>query len=167
MKPERAQIWIQGLMAGLIGYAAVALFFAVVNLFAGRSPFHTPALLGSVLFYGLRDPAQLVIEPGPVLAYNGLHLVVFLMIGLVAAFLVFEAELHHYLWYIVFFLFLAGFLLSIAVVGALGAELARLLPWWSVLLGNLAWASAMAAYLWGTHRNLIRSLEAEQRSGND
>ena len=158
MRPDRTDVWLQGLVAGLAGYAAVALFFVVVNVAGGRSPFYTPALLGSALFYGLRDPAQLVVAPGPVLAYNGLHILVFVVVGVLAAWLVFEVELHPYLWYVVFFLFLAGFLLSLAAVGVLGAEIARLLPWWSVLGANLAWSAALGGCLWRAHRALLRRL---------
>lgn len=167
MRPEREEVLLQGVIAGLVGYAAVALFFIVVNLIEGRSPFFTPALLGSALFYGLRDPADLIVQPGPVLAYNGVHLVIFLIVGMAAAWLVFEAELHHYLWYIVFFLFLAGFILSLAVVGVLGAVIGRLIPWWSVLGANLTWALAIGGYLWLTHRGLVRDLQREQRSGTE
>ena len=85
MKPERAQWLTQGLIGGLIGYAAVAVFFVLVNLIGGRSPFHTAAALGSTLFYGLQDAANLVIEPGPVIAYNGLHLILSILAATVAA----------------------------------------------------------------------------------
>jgi hypothetical protein len=95
MKPDRAQVLTQGLVAGLVGYAAVVLFFIVANLVAGRSPFHTAAALGSALFHGLSDPARLVIEPGPVLAMNGLHLVLSLAVGTVVAWLLSETERHH------------------------------------------------------------------------
>lgn len=75
---------LDGMAAGLIGYAAVVVFFLIADPIAGRPLFHTPALLGSALFYGLADPAGLKISAGPVFAYNGIHFLVFLLLGFVA-----------------------------------------------------------------------------------
>ena len=50
----------EGLILGLIGAAAVAAWFLLVDLIAGR-PFFTPAVLGSFVFFGLRDPAAVSI----------------------------------------------------------------------------------------------------------
>ncbi|MGD2135522.1 MAG: hypothetical protein PVF27_05145, partial [Gemmatimonadales bacterium] len=61
MRAETKQVLTGGLFAGLIGYGTVVLLFALINVLAGRSPFHTPAMFGAVLFYGLDDPAQLQI----------------------------------------------------------------------------------------------------------
>lgn len=163
MKAERAQMMVQGLVAGLIGYATVALLFLLVDLISGRSPFYTAAVLGSSLFYGLEDAAQVAIQPGPIIAYNGLHLVLFLVIGQIAAWLVFEVEHHHNLAYFVFFLFVAGFIYGMVFVGVLGAEIAHIMPWWGVVLANLAWIVAMGAYLTVSHRSLMRELREEQR----
>lgn len=164
MKPDRAQVLTQGLVAGLVSYAAVVLFFIVANLVAGRSPFHTAAALGSALFYGLSDPARLVIEPGPVLAMNGLHLVLSLAVGTVAAWLLFETERHHFIWYFVLFIFLAGFVYSLLAIGILGAEIAHVIPWWSVLAGNVVWMLSLGSYLWLQHRGLVAALKREQES---
>jgi hypothetical protein len=92
MKPERIQVYAQGLVAGLIGYAMVAIVMAIANVILGRSPFHTAALLGSTMFYGLDDPSRLTIWAGPVLAYNGFHLLIFLGLGVVAAWFAHFAE---------------------------------------------------------------------------
>ncbi len=54
-----------GLFAGLLGYAIVVVYFAAANLVAGRSLFHTAALLGSAMFFGLKDPATLTISAAP------------------------------------------------------------------------------------------------------
>ncbi|NIR45652.1 MAG: hypothetical protein GWN99_14730 [Gemmatimonadetes bacterium] len=164
MKPERAQVFAQGLVAGLIAYAAVAVFFLLVNVVAGRSPFHTAAALGEALFYGLEDPTRITIEPGPVLAYNGLHLIVSLLAGTIAAWLFFETERHHWLWYFVFFVFIAGFVFSLVFVGAVSVEIAGLVPWWSVAVANVVWVVGLVSYLWYQHRGLVRELMEEQES---
>jgi hypothetical protein len=53
----------EGLAAGFLGAAAVAIWFLLYDTAAGV-PLRTPALLGSALFHGLRDPSALVIA-GP------------------------------------------------------------------------------------------------------
>lgn len=164
MKPERAQILTHGLIAGFISYAAVVIFFALVNLIAGRSPFHTAAALGSTLFYGLTETAQLAIEPGPVLAYNGVHLVLSLLAGTIGAWLLFEIEQHHFMWYFVLFVFLAGFLYSLLAIGIVGAEIAHLVPWWSIVTANLLWVISLGTYLVYQHRGLLGALAREQET---
>ena len=90
---ERTKLTLSGgLVAGLLGYGAVIVVVSLLNLMTGRSPFHTAALFGSALFYGLDDPAALQISPGPVLAYNMVHVLAFLLLGLFASWLVSLAE---------------------------------------------------------------------------
>ena len=51
------QVLHEGFIAGLIGAAAVALWFLVVDVIAGR-PFFTPAMLGSAVFWGCTTPPR-------------------------------------------------------------------------------------------------------------
>jgi hypothetical protein len=162
MRPERAEVLVHGLVAGFIGYAAVVIFFALVNVIGGHSPFHTAARLGTALFYEPADPLAARPEPGPVLAYNGVHLVASLLAGTGSAFLLVETERYHFLWYFVFFLFLAGFVYVLLFVGILGAEITRVIPWWFALMGTLVWVAAMGGYLWTQHRSLLARLSEEQ-----
>jgi len=164
MKPERAQVLAQGLIAGVVGYAAVAVFFLLGNVVAGRSPFFTAAALGSALFYGVGDLSRLAIEPGPILAFNGVHLLLSLIAGTITAWLVYETEKHHYLWYFVFFFFLAAFIFSTVVLGIIGTEIAHVMPWWTVLAANAIWMGSLGCYLWFQHRGLYRALDEEQES---
>ena len=164
MKPEREEVLVQGLIAGVVGYAAVALFFLLLNVIVGRSPFYTAAALGSTLFYGMGDLTQLAIEPGPVLAFNGVHLFLSLLAGTIAAWLLYETERHHFIWYFVLFVFLAAFVYSLLVVGIVGAEIAHVISWWAVLAANVIWMLALGSYLWFQHRGLMRSLGKEQES---
>ena len=81
---------------------------AILNLAGGEGVFHTAALMGSALFFGAGPAGEIVPGPGPVIAYNGVHMVVSLLIGLGAGWLVFQAEKNRPLWYIVFFIFLSS-----------------------------------------------------------
>ena len=93
MKPDSARVWFEGLVTGFLGYFTIVLFYGLLNLLIGQSFFHTAALLGRGLVEagpdgGIPDPA------GAILAINGLHLLAFLAIGLVAAWLVMQMERH-------------------------------------------------------------------------
>src|SRR3989442_4230488 len=81
---QLTRILREGFMAGLIGAAAVALWFLVVDVIAGR-PFFTPAMLGSAVFWGVHDPAQVVIAFSRVLPYTMIHVCAFIIVGTVAA----------------------------------------------------------------------------------
>jgi len=156
MKPERTQVFSQGMVAGLVGYAVVALTFAIANVLMGRSPFHTAALLGGAAFYGLTDPARLVIGPGPVFAYNGFHLVVFLALGVATSWLAYFSERGPHFWYIgaVLMLFVAFHLFGAFLFLTEGVR-AAISPWMLILAGFLAMA-AMSAYLVWVHPALRR-----------
>ena len=58
-----------GLVAGLIGAGGVAIWFLVIDAISGR-PFFTPSVLGSAMFFGLRDPAVATVEMQAVAAYT-------------------------------------------------------------------------------------------------
>ncbi len=155
-------IWlVEGLVTGLIGYVTVAGLFALLNLVAGEGVFYTPALLGSALFFGAGGGGDVVAGPAPVIAYNGVHILVSLGIGLGAAWLVFQAEKNRPLWYAVFFVFLAGFIYSVALMGVFAAEVFRLLSWQRILLANLAAGLTAGGYLWWRHAQLLAELRRE------
>lgn len=156
---KREGIWIvEGLVTGLIGYLTVVLLFAAINLLGGEGIFHTAALLGSALFFGLREASQLTGDPAPIIAYNGVHILVSLLIGLGAAWLVFQAEKNRPLWYAVFFIFLAGFIYSVAVMGVFAAEVVHLLSWPVIVAANVAAGVTAGGYLWRRHRSLLAGL---------
>ncbi len=158
MRHDRARMAQDSIAAGFSGYLAVILFFGVWNIAWGRSPFYTAALLGEGLLAGLRDPTAVVLDPAMILAFNGLHLMAFLVFGVFAAWLVYEVELHPDFWYLAFFLFLGATVLSYTLVLALTVVAGSLLSPWLVVASSLAGAAAMAGYLTGTHRPLLRGI---------
>lgn len=163
MKRQVGELAVRGLVAGLIAYLTVAIFLAVVNLVAGRSPFYTAAAMGSALFYGAVGRGEVLVEPGPIIAYNGVHLVSLIVIGWLWAFLLTEIEKHHGLWYFIFFVMLAGFLYSLLLVGIVGAEIIGAVSWWAVVVSNFLWATTMGWYLLATHSRLLGELQRESR----
>lgn len=156
LQPRR--IIMEGFIAGLIGAAAVALWFLVVDTVSGR-PFFTPAMLGSAVFQGLRDPALVEIAFPTVVMYTMLHVVAFLLVGIAAAILVAEAEeFPTLLWpLLVFFVvFEFGFYI---IVATLLTPLLSALAWTNVAIGNLIAASGMGYYLWRVHPKLRAELD--------
>jgi hypothetical protein len=153
-----------GVIVGLLAYAAVALFYSAFDVLAARGTLHTVDMLGKAVFRGLRDPAVLMfptqLDPAAIFWYNGLHLVLSLAIGLIVTGLVAEAERHPARAPLIFLLIVAGGVLTVLAVGSLTREMRPVLPWWSIVVAN-ALASAVAAiYLLGRRPELWRTFTA-------
>ena len=156
---SRGAVLLPGLYAGLIGYAVVVVFFAAVNVLAGRSPFHTAALFGAVVFYGLEDPAALAVTAGPVLAYNMLHMLAFLVLGVGGSWLVSMAERHPASRYLA--LFVLVFVFAHVVAGlVLFAQPLPTVGWWHLAAATLLAAVTMVWYLAARHPVLVRELRS-------
>jgi hypothetical protein len=155
---DRIRILWQGLVAGLIGYAVVAIVFSLTDAFAGRSAVYTAALLGGAYFYGARTLAEVVVAPGPVLAYNGAHLVVFLALGLFVALLTELAERGPQLWYVgMLSYFLVAFHLY-ALAFSLPDLLRDVMLGWGTLACGIAASLAMGLYMVWSHPRLREEL---------
>jgi hypothetical protein len=147
----------EGFVAGLIGAAAVALWFLFVDAINGR-PFFTPAMLGSALFWGLRDPALVQVAFATVVGYTMVHVLAFVVVGVIAAALAYEVELFPSTLFIVvvfFAIFEFGFYIVVAV---LAQPLLGALAWWNVAIGNAIAALGMGYYLWRMHPKLKEQL---------
>lgn len=151
-----------GVVVGGIGYAAVALFYSAFDFLAARGSFFTVDLLGKAVFRGLRDPAVLMFPSQPdvtaIVAYNALHFVLSLAIGLAVAGLVTYGERHPERARPVVGVLLAGLLVTIVVVGVLTAPMRELLPWWSIIAANVAATIVAGAYLVRRHPGIARRL---------
>jgi len=158
MRKETGVILEGGLFAGLIGYFTIVLFFAVFNLVGGHSPFETAALLGSALFFGLRDPSQLQVTPAAVLTFNMIHALVMLAVGFLTSWLVAKSEKYpvsHYavlvaLVFVGFHLFAAVYFFASPIMGSRA--------WLPIALASIAAAIAMGGYLLWLHPTLRRQL---------
>src|SRR5262245_44253217 len=62
----------EGMVGGLIGAAAVAVWFLLYDLAAGV-PLRTPALLGAAVFHGVRDAGAVTVSLPLVLQYTAVH----------------------------------------------------------------------------------------------
>ena len=152
-----ARIIREGFVAGLVGAAAVALWFFLVDLIGGN-PFYTPSMLGSAVFWGLRDPALVEINFPTVIAYTMLHVLLFAFVGMIASALAcvvhkFPSTL--FLAIVFFAIFEVGFYI---VVATMAAPLLGHLAWSSVAVGNLIAAVGMGYYLWTVHPEIRQDL---------
>lgn len=158
MRKQTGDVLIGGLYTGLIGYFTIVIFFFVLNLAAGRSPFHTAALLGSALFFDLRQPADLVVTAPPVLAFNMVHALVLLAAGMVMSWLVTLGERYPVSqWAILVALIFVGFHLFAAIQLFAGPIMGEL-GWLQIAVASVAAAAAMGWFLLERHPALRREL---------
>jgi hypothetical protein len=136
-----------GLLTGLLGYATLVLFFAVASMAAGHSPFHVAALLASALFRLPMGPGA-AIDPGPVIAYNGLHLIVLILAGMLLAGLARVAARALQGWYVALMAVVFALAHIVALPIWFGDRLSAELPIWLVVTGTALATVVMCAYLW-------------------
>src|SRR5438552_5565265 len=157
MASERRSVLREGIVAGLIGAAVVAVWFFVYDLARGR-PFHTPSLLGAFVFYGPGTPAPAEPALGAILGYTVLHGLAFIAFGVIAASLMAVSEREPALFVAFIILFACFEAFFFAMVQVFGLSKTGELTWWSVLIGNLLASVAMLWYFFRLHRALPRTL---------
>jgi hypothetical protein len=147
----------QGIIAGIIGAASVALWFLVVDVAFGR-PLQTPASLGRAFFrvFGA--------EGGPALPYIAgytiFHCLAFILAGLVVSAIVNLAETEPSVLagaLILFIVFEVGFHGVLAMFPSF--PVLGVVAWQNVAIGNLIAAVAMGSYMWRTHPALKEELQ--------
>jgi hypothetical protein len=150
---------IRGLVTGVVGGTALAIWMFVVDILAG-APFGTPAGLGSVLLLGADSPEQVRTTPGIVAAYTAVHFAAFTVIGFGFVALAEQLERRAAFW----LLAVMGFIVLEAVaLPTLGLATEWVLggrAWWAVGVGNLVAVAAMGAWVARTHPALRRELAA-------
>jgi hypothetical protein len=147
----------EGVVAGLIGAAVVAVWFFVFDLLRGR-PFVTPTLLGSMVFFGVSTPIGLEPAPGPIIGYTILHGLAFVAFGIVAATMMAMSEREPALFIAFVILFACFEVFFFGLLSVLGQAVQAELVWWAVLIGNLLASVAMLWYFFRAHRALPRTL---------
>jgi hypothetical protein len=158
MTTGQRRVWREGVTAGLLGAAGVALWFLVVDMAAGQ-PLHTPALLGramlSVLGHGISNP-----DLFNAAAYTVFHVLAFVGVGIIASQLVEVSRrippmaAGPALFFAVFevgFYFLAMMISKPEILGALA--------WYQIGAANLVAAVLMGTYLWRKHPELGPALQ--------
>jgi len=153
---EMSTLYQEGMLAGVLAAAAVALWFLIVDVLQGR-PLYTPTVLGTALFRhgaGLAATEPLTVSAEMVLMFTWVHGLLFAAVGGVAARLLGVVEQHPNVGFGILLLFVvlqAGF----TVVAVLVAQpVLQALAWPAILVANLLAAATMGLYLWWRHPNL-------------
>ncbi len=154
-----------GILAGLVGAAVIALWFLVIDTIDGR-PLFTPATLGRGML-GVLAPGREDLSVGTLVsAYTVFHVAAFVVVGLLAAFVADVAEREPSI--------LFGFLLLFAVVEVGIYVLVAILDvasplgshaWLPIMVGNLIAVLTMGAVFWrrrpALREQFRRSLDLE------
>lgn len=151
--PDTASLYGEGIVAGVIGAATVAVWFLILDTINGR-PLYTPTVLGTALFRrgaGLESPETLAVSLEMVLMFTWVHGLAFAAIGGVASRLLGLAERNPSLGFgvlLLFVVFEAGF----TVTAMLFAQpVLRALTWPAILVANLLAAAAMGLWFRWRH----------------
>jgi hypothetical protein len=140
----------EGVVAGLIGAAIVAVWFLAVDTIQGE-PLRTPNMLGNALLKVWTGPPAIVL-------YTVVHGLAFVLFGIVASVLIAGAEREPMFVFALVILFTAFevFFFGALVIGAKWVldELSA----WTIFVGNLLAAASMLAYFYKGHRMLARRM---------
>jgi hypothetical protein len=133
----------------LLGAAAIAVWFFIVDLIVGH-PLYTPQMLGGGLLnlFG-RDPADSAMLQ--ISIYTIFHFFVFILVGVLLTVIIHAGERTPGVF--------AGFLVMIVVLelgfygfaGLMENTAMGELAWWQVMVANVIAASLMLWYMWRRH----------------
>jgi hypothetical protein len=153
--PDVTRLYQEGLIAGLVGAATVAIWFLIIDVIQGR-PLYTPTVLGAALFgrgAGLPAPGAGP-DLGMVLMFTWVHGLAFVVVGGIVARLLAVAERRPSAGFgilMLFVLFEFGF---IAVAMLFAQPVLRALAWPAIVVANLLAAATMGGYFRLRHPNL-------------
>src|SRR5262245_44400689 len=142
---DAQSLYQEGIIAGILAAAAVAIWFLIVDTVAGR-PFYTPAVLAAALFGRGAGLEHVTVSPGPVAMFTWVHGLVFATLGGIAARLLAVAERNPGLAFgiVLFFVILQfGFTTAIAFIAP---AVFSVLGWASIFVANLLAAATMVIY---------------------
>src|SRR5918994_3502702 len=151
-----SNVYEEGIVAGLIGAATIAVWFLILDAIQGR-PLYTPTVLGTALFRGgagLTSPESLAVSYDIALWFTWVHGLVFVVLGGAAAWLIRLAERDPNYGFGILLFFVVFEFGFIGVSLMFAQEVLRALAWPAILIGNMLAAATMAWYFWHRHRKL-------------
>jgi hypothetical protein len=149
----------EGVIAGIIGATAIAVWFAIIDIVSGM-PFHTPSILGAGLVSVLGKPPMM---PDTVMfhtiLYTIFHYAAFMLVGIIIVSIVHQSHRTPAV--------LAGFLIAFVAfeLGAIGLTTlfteSRLggMAWYQIFIANLLAAGLMFWFIWRRHPLLRGDLD--------
>ena len=146
---ERAMICLDGVIAGLIGAAIVAIWFLFMDTVT-RLPLYTPTVLGEGLLFkehNLASNSGELVSLKLTLMYSGVHGLVFMLLGLIAACLLLLSKRKLHFGIVLTALFAVLELGFVGTAFFVAKPILDELAWPIVLTGNFLAAAGMACYL--------------------
>ena len=143
-------VYLDGAVAGLIGAVVIAIWFLFMDAVT-RLPLYTPTVLGEGLFLRGQSLASHPVEQVSLkltLMYSGVHALVFVVLGVIAAYLLLVPKRKHHFGIALLALFAVLELGFIGTAFILAKPVLDELAWPIVLTGNFLAAAGMACYLW-------------------
>jgi hypothetical protein len=138
-----------GIIAGVIGASAVALWFLIIDTISGR-PLHTPSLLGAMVLRlfdpGISGPVS--VDVAHIAFYTVLHYAVFIALGIGVFAIIRLAGRSPGVLALALMLFLAVEVAFTGFVTALQYSGLGSLAWTHIAVGNLIAAVSMGWYVW-------------------
>ena len=150
---DSTRVYQDGIVAGILGALAVALWFLIFDTARGR-PLYTPSVLGTALFGRgalLTPPEATPVAGDMVLMFTWVHGLVFAALGGIGARLLAVAERSPHVAFgiiLLFVIFEACFTMAAYLIAA---PVLHALTWPAVVVANLLAAAVMAGYLWWRH----------------
>jgi hypothetical protein len=160
MTRQHHDLFREGLITGVVGAAAVAVWFLITDLIQGR-PLSTPSILGQVILYGNTAPVVAPAQAGPVVAYTLLHVMAFVLFGIVITQLVHLAMSSPLARFGLMMLAVVFEVFFLIITFAVFKGTSALFPWWSVLAANTLSLLAMGFYLQRSHPGLRHQYQKE------
>ena len=142
----------EGIVAGLIGAAIVAVWFLVIDTIQGE-PLRTPSMLGNALL-------KVWTGPPAILVYTVVHGLAFALFGILASALIAGAEREPMFVFALVILFTAFEVFFFGALVIVAKWILDELSAWTIFVGNLLAAGSMLAYFYKGHRTLARRMAA-------
>jgi len=146
---ETGLICLDGIIAGLIGAAIVAIWFLFMDTVT-RLPLYTPTVLGEGLLLkeqSLASNAGELVSLKLTVIYSGVHGLVFMVLGVIAAYLLLLPKRKLHLGIVLIALFAVLELGFVGTAFIVAKPVLNELAWPIILTGNFLAAAGMASYL--------------------
>jgi hypothetical protein len=140
----------EGLLTGLIGGVVVAVWYIAYDFGRGQ-PGHTPNVLGQVFVARDTIPTVRTIMPQAIAEYSVLHIGVFLLLGILLAWLTHMAIRNPALRMGIWLGLVIAFVFFLGLLFMLYSATDQRFPWWSALGGSVLGIGSMGLYLWRRH----------------
>jgi hypothetical protein len=149
--PYRHSVIREGLIAGVVGAGAVAVWFLILNGLTGRPLLYTPMVLGRGLFiilgpFGSENPTAHIVT------YTVFHFAAFALVGILLSLIVHRAERQPSILALLLVLFVVTEMAFYGLTAILSDEsVLGGMAWWEIGAANLLAALLMGAYMWRLH----------------